>query len=91
MQITLGEDGRVAHAGVALTAAGPRPVRVDAAEKLLLGQLLTEDVIRAASEEARAVSDPFADTRGSVEYKKTWPACSSRAAFAPAPPAWARE
>ncbi|GAA0517408.1 FAD binding domain-containing protein [Deinococcus depolymerans] len=70
VQITLGEDGRVTHAGVALTAAGPRPVRVEAAEKLLLGQLLTEDVIRAASEEARAASDPFADTRGSVEYKK---------------------
>ena len=70
MQLTLDDQGRVTHAGVALTAAGPRPVRVEAAERILVGQTLTEALIQAAAEEARLASDPFADTRGSAEYKK---------------------
>lgn len=70
VQLTVDESGRVTRAGVALTAAGPRPVRVEAAERALVGQTLSEDLIRAASEEARAVSEPFADNRGGVDYKK---------------------
>lgn len=70
VQLTLDEQGRVTEAGVALTAAGPRPVRVEAAERILVGQTLTEALIQAAAEEARLASDPFADTRGSAEYKK---------------------
>ncbi|WP_309570298.1 xanthine dehydrogenase family protein subunit M [Deinococcus sp.] len=70
VQLTLDESGRVSQAGVALTAAGPRPVRVEAAERILVGQMLTENLIRAASDEARAISEPFADSRGGVDYKK---------------------
>lgn len=70
VQLTLDDSGRVTHAGVALTAAGPRPVRVEAAERILVGQMLSENLIRAASDEARAISEPFADTRGGVDYKK---------------------
>ncbi|WP_295815515.1 xanthine dehydrogenase family protein subunit M [uncultured Deinococcus sp.] len=70
VQLTVDDSGRVTHAGVALTAAGPRPVRVDAAERILVGQTLSENLIRAASDEARAISEPFADTRGGVDYKK---------------------
>lgn len=70
VQLTVDENGKVTAAGVALTAAGPRPVRVEAAERILVGQTLSENLIRAASDEARAISQPFADNRGSVEYKK---------------------
>lgn len=70
VQLTVDESGKVTAAGVALTAAGPRPVRVEAAERILVGQTLSENLIRAASDEARAISQPFADNRGSVEYKK---------------------
>ena len=57
-------------AGVALSAAGPRAVRVDEAEQLLAGQKPTAALIRAASDAAWKRSAPQADLRGSVDYKK---------------------
>jgi carbon-monoxide dehydrogenase medium subunit len=55
---------------VALSAAGPCAVRVTAAESLLAGQKPSADLIRAAADAASARSEPQADLRGSVEYKK---------------------
>lgn len=68
--VTLAADGRIASAGVALSAAGPCAVRVDDAEKLLVGQKPSADLIRAAADAASRKSAPQADLRGSVEYKK---------------------
>lgn len=70
VQITLGEDGVCTEAGVAMTALGPVALRVSRAEEILVGQRITEDVIRAASEEAPVIATPNADGRGSEEYKK---------------------
>jgi carbon-monoxide dehydrogenase medium subunit len=69
-QITLGADGRIASAGIALSAAGPCAVRVEEAEKLLVGQKPSADAIRAAADAASRQSAPQADLRGSVEYKR---------------------
>jgi aerobic carbon-monoxide dehydrogenase medium subunit len=68
--ISLGEDGTIRSAGIALSAAGPCAVRVAAAETLLVGQKPTADLIRAAADAAMKKSDPQADLRGSVDYKK---------------------
>jgi carbon-monoxide dehydrogenase medium subunit len=70
VQITLGGDGSIAEAGVAIGAVGPKAMRVAAAEKLLKGAKPTRDLIRAAAEEATKIADPTADNRGSVEFKK---------------------
>lgn len=70
VQITLGEDGTIAQAGIALSSAGPCAIRVAEAEAMLTGQTPTADLIRAAGDAASAKSDPQADLRGSVEYKK---------------------
>jgi aerobic carbon-monoxide dehydrogenase medium subunit len=70
VQLTLGGDGTVSGAGVALSAAGPCAVRVDEAERILTGQRPTDEVIRAAADAAVRRSAPQADLRGSVEYKK---------------------
>jgi len=70
VQLTLGKDGTIQQAGIALSAAGPCAVRVDEAEKLLVGQKPTADLLRAAGEAAAKKSDPQGDLRGSVEYKK---------------------
>jgi carbon-monoxide dehydrogenase medium subunit len=70
VQITLGADGTIATAGIALSAAGPCAVRVDDAEKMLAGQQPSADVIRAAADAASKKSAPQGDLRGSVEYKK---------------------
>jgi carbon-monoxide dehydrogenase medium subunit len=45
-------------------------VRVPQAEQRLVGQKPTADLIRAAAEAASQKSEPQADLRGSVEYKK---------------------
>jgi len=70
VQISLGSDGTVRAAGVALSAAGACAVRVDEAERLLTGQKPTAELLRAVSDAAWKRSAPQADLRGSVEYKK---------------------
>ena len=70
VQLSLNADGTVREAGIALSAAGPCAVRVADAEALLRGQKPTTDLIRAAADAASKKSDPQADLRGSIEYKK---------------------
>lgn len=70
VQLRLNEDGTIGEAGIAITAAGPQAMRVAAAEAMLVGQRPSAELIRAAAEEAPKIADPFADQRGSAEYKK---------------------
>ena len=70
VQVSLNADGTIRAAGVALSAAGPTAVRIDATERLLAGEKPTGELIRAASDTAWHRSEPQADLRGSVEYKK---------------------
>lgn len=70
VQVSLSTDGTIRSAGIALSAAGPCAVRVDEAERLLTGQKPTADLIRAAADAASRRSEPQADLRGSVEYKR---------------------
>jgi carbon-monoxide dehydrogenase medium subunit len=70
VQVSLGADGAIRAAGIALSAAGPCAVRVVEAERLLAGQKPGADLIRAAEAAAATLSAPQGDLRGSVEYKK---------------------
>lgn len=70
VQVTLGADGTIRAAGIALSAAGPCALRVEEAERLLVGQKPSADAIRAAGDAASRRSEPQADLRGTVEYKK---------------------
>jgi carbon-monoxide dehydrogenase medium subunit len=70
VQLSLGADGTIRQAGIALSAAGPCAVRVGEAEQLLNGQRPSADVIRAAADAASRRSEPQGDLRGSVEFKK---------------------
>jgi carbon-monoxide dehydrogenase medium subunit len=70
VQLSLNADGTIRAAGVALSAAGPCAVRVSGAEKLLVGQTPSQELIRAASNAASQLSAPQADLRGTVEFKK---------------------
>jgi aerobic carbon-monoxide dehydrogenase medium subunit len=70
VQLSLNPDGTIRTAGVALTAAGPCAVRVDEAERLLVGQKPSAELIRSAAAAAAKKSAPQADLRGSVAYKK---------------------
>ena len=69
-RVTMGADGTIAAAGVAIGAVGPKALRVAQAEKLLLGAKPSKDLIRAAADAAQKLADPVADNRGSAQYKK---------------------
>jgi carbon-monoxide dehydrogenase medium subunit len=63
-------DGRVARAGIALTAVGPVPFRASAAEDALAGAVLDEEAINGAARLAAEAAQPRSDLRGSAEYKR---------------------
>ncbi len=62
--------GEVARAGIALTNAGPTPVRAAEAERYLVGKQPSEETIAEAARLAGAAATPSADRRGKVEYKR---------------------
>ena len=70
VQVSLSADGSIKEAGIALSAAGPCAIRVAEAESLLAGQKPSPDAIGAAAAAASRASQPQADLRGSVAYKK---------------------
>jgi carbon-monoxide dehydrogenase medium subunit len=70
VQLTLGARGEVARAGVALTSAGPTPVKATEAERFLVGKPLDDATIAEAARLAAAAANPSADRRGTVEYKR---------------------
>ena len=69
VQLTLGDDGDVAQAGIGLTNLGMAPIRAAAAESALVGKSPDDDAIAAAAQLAAEAAEPVADRRGSVEYK----------------------
>ena len=69
-QVTLGEQGEIARAGIGLTNAGPTPIKATAAEQVLLGRQPDAETIAEAARLAADATSPSADRRGSVEYKR---------------------
>jgi carbon-monoxide dehydrogenase medium subunit len=69
-QLTLGAGGEVARVGLALTNAGPTPIRAAAAEQFLQGKVPTAELIAEAARLAAAATSPSPDRRGAVEYKR---------------------
>jgi carbon-monoxide dehydrogenase medium subunit len=64
-------DGKVGKAGIALTAVGPTNLRATAAEQALAGAELTDEAIAEAARLAAEAAQPYSDTRGSADYKRT--------------------
>ena len=69
-QVTLDGAGNFTEVGLALTNAGPVPVRASAAEDVLLGKRADDAHIAEAARRAAEAASPTADRRGSVEYKR---------------------
>jgi carbon-monoxide dehydrogenase medium subunit len=70
VQVTLGANGSVERASIALTNAGPTPIEASDAARSLVGKTPDEKAIAEAAKLAAAKTAPSADRRGSVEYKK---------------------
>ena len=60
----------VLKARIALASVAPTPVRARAAEEVLEGNALTDDLIETASVAAVQAATPITDVRGSAEYRR---------------------
>jgi carbon-monoxide dehydrogenase medium subunit len=67
--LTLGEDGRIATAGVALTAVNDAPFAAADAEAALVGGKPDDETFRAAGSAAAAQAKPVSDSHGPADYK----------------------
>jgi carbon-monoxide dehydrogenase medium subunit len=70
VQVTLGKNGAIESARIALTNAGLTPVEAVDAAKYLVGKQPDDKTLMEAAKMAAAKSSPSADRKGSVEYKK---------------------
>jgi carbon-monoxide dehydrogenase medium subunit len=68
--LTLDGD-RCREARIGFGCLGLTPLVAPAAEKLLRGARLTDETIRSAAALAASATEPLADGRGSVEYKRS--------------------
>ena len=67
--LTLGADGRITAAGVALTAVSDAPFAATDAEQALVGAQPGDEAFRAAGSAAAAQSKPVSDSHGPADYK----------------------
>jgi carbon-monoxide dehydrogenase medium subunit len=63
-------DGKIGRAGVGVTGVNDTPFAATTAEEVLAGAGPSEETFRRAGEAAAAMSNPSADTRGPVDYKR---------------------
>jgi carbon-monoxide dehydrogenase medium subunit len=69
-QVTIDEHDSCTRVGIGLTNVGATPILAAEAHTFLLGKPLDEPTIAQAAELVAAAADPFADRRGSPEYKR---------------------
>ena len=70
VQLETDDGGAIRRVALSLGAVGASPLRVSDAEDLLRGTVAPPDAIDAAERLVRETAQPFADTRGSVDYKR---------------------
>ncbi len=69
-QLELGADGKIAKAGVALTAVNTKNTRATAAEAALVGQAPSAELFAEAAALAADAAEPEDNVRGSAEWKR---------------------
>ena len=82
--LVLGPDGRVAEAGLALTAVSPHNLKVTQAEQAMVGQEPGPALFAEAADIAARACSPDSDVRGPAEYKRAVVAEYTRRGFAQA-------
>lgn len=68
--VRLADGGTIGFAGIGVTGVSTSPSAVPEAEAVLVGQRPSEELFRAAGQAAAAASQPTADVRGPVDYKR---------------------
>jgi aerobic carbon-monoxide dehydrogenase medium subunit len=69
-QVTLSASGEIEQVGIALTSAGPTPIKASDAERYLLKKKPDAKTLAEAARLAGLAASPSADRRGSVQYKR---------------------
>lgn len=70
VQLALAADGRIASAGVGLTAVAETAFAATDAEAVLAGSMPSEELFRRAGDAAAAQCRPASDGHGPAEYKR---------------------
>ncbi len=70
VRVTLDGDGRIADAGIGLTAVGPTNLAATEAEASLRGAEPSDEAFAQAAELAARAATPSGDYRGSADYKR---------------------
>ncbi len=70
VRLSLGEDGSVATARVAVCSLAATPRRVPEAEALLIGAHLEDDALAAAGQALAGAVSPIDDARGTASYRR---------------------
>jgi carbon-monoxide dehydrogenase medium subunit len=78
VHLVLGDDGRIAGAGIALTAVSPRNYAVTEAEQLLAGAEPGPELFDEAAAIAARSCSPDSDVRGPADYKRAVVAAYTR-------------
>lgn len=68
-RLSVDDAGVVSEARIVLGSVAPVPLRVSAAERLLVGDKLSDVVISDAAKKAREVVTPISDVRASKSYR----------------------
>jgi carbon-monoxide dehydrogenase medium subunit len=68
--VTVRDDGRIDRVRLALFGCGPTPVRAEAAEKALAGQVPTPEMIDDAARRAGEALDPQDDLHATAAYRR---------------------
>jgi carbon-monoxide dehydrogenase medium subunit len=68
--VRLAADGSIDSAGIGVTGVSGSPFAATDAEAVLKGQATSEELFRSAGAAAAAMSEPVADIRGPIEYKR---------------------
>lgn len=69
VNLTVGPDGKVSAAQVALGAVAPTVVRVPAAAKAIIGTKLDEVALTALAKACEAACNPIDDKRGTIAFR----------------------
>jgi len=67
--LTIGDDGKIADARLALGAVAPTARLVPEASEILVGNTLDDDVLSALADAASAACQPIDDKRGTIKFR----------------------
>jgi carbon-monoxide dehydrogenase medium subunit len=69
-RVSLDERGHCQEAKIAIGAAAPTVIRVPAAERILKGKKINDEVLAKVMEEVSKACNPINDKRGTIEYRR---------------------